>query len=138
MTLKTNGTNKVAISRLAASEDPRTRMMRIEVHVNNPTGKLRRGMYGRVTLVLQIGSPEAVRIPSAALYGKAESGKASVRVVRDDIAHIVPIRYGTDNGTEVEILSGLTVTDRVVIRANGPIDNGTPVIASTAPSKAGH
>jgi RND family efflux transporter MFP subunit len=137
--LKTNGADKVAISRLAASEDPHTRMMRIEVHVKNPTGKLRRGMYGRVTLILQTGSPEAVRIPSSALHGKAEGGRASVRVVRDDIAHIVPVRYGIDNGTEVEILSGLTAADRVVVRANGPIDNGTQVSMSPASSsKSGH
>lgn len=139
LTLKTAGADKVAVSRIGASEDAHTRMMRIEIHVKNPNGKLRRGMFGRVTLALQVGAPEAVRIPSSALHGKAEGGRGAVRVVRDDIAHVVPVRYGTDNGAEVEVLTGLTAADRVIVRASGPVDNGTQVSASTAvPGKSGH
>ncbi|OWK41683.1 efflux RND transporter periplasmic adaptor subunit [Fimbriiglobus ruber] len=130
---KTTGAdNKVEISRLAASEDPHTRMMRVEVDVKNPTGKLRRGMYGRVNLTLCPGAASAVCVPSAALVGKAEDGKASVRVVRDDVVHIVPVRYGADNGTEMEIVSGLTPADRVIIRASGPVENGTQVTTTHA------
>ncbi|MBN9118839.1 MAG: efflux RND transporter periplasmic adaptor subunit [Planctomycetes bacterium] len=139
MAFKTAGAEKVEVARLAASEDPRTRMMRVEVHLKNPTGKIRHGMYGRVTLRLQAGASEAVRIPSAALHGKAEGGKASVRVVRDDIAHVIPVRYGADNGTTVEVLSGLTLADRVVVRASGPVESGTAVAVGTAsPAKSGH
>ena len=58
---KTRGADKVEVSRLAASEDPHTRMMRTEVHVKNTDGKLRRGMFGRVTLTLQPGLPSAFR-----------------------------------------------------------------------------
>jgi HlyD family secretion protein len=139
MAFKTVGAEKVEISRLAASEDPHTRMMRVEVHLKNSSGKLRRGMYGRVTLMLQIGGSDAVRIPSAALFGKAEGGRASIRVIRDDIAHVIPVRYGIDNGTDVEILAGLTLADRVVTRASGPVDNGTQVsIGATPTAKASH
>ena len=60
-------------------------------------------------------------------------GGHSVRVVRDDIAQIVPVQYGADNGSEVEILSGLTLADRVIVRASGPIDNGTQVIVGADP-----
>jgi RND family efflux transporter MFP subunit len=133
--LKSNGTETVTVSRLAASEDPRTRLMRVEVDFKNPGDKIRRGMYGRVTLRLEPGSPTAFRVPSAALFGKAEAGKAAVRVVRDDVVHVVPVVYGTDNGTDVEILSGLTPQDRVVVRASGPVDNGTAV--TITPGKAG-
>ena len=125
--LKTAGTEPVVVSRVAASEDAHTRMMRIEVHVRNPDGRLRRGMFGRVTLTLQPGAPEAVRVPSSALHGKAEGGRGSVRVVRDSVARVVPVRYGTDNGSEVEILSGLTPSDRVIVRVSGPVENGTRV-----------
>lgn len=138
-TFKTPGGDRVAVSRLAASEDPHTRMMRVELDVPNPDGKLRRGMFGRVTLTLQSGAPGAVRVPSAALVGKAEGGRATVRVVRDDVAQAVPVRYGSDNGTEVEVLDGLTPADRVVVRAGGPLDNGTRVATSAAgPGRPGH
>ena len=128
---KTAGEARVEVSRSAASEDPHTRMMRTEVDLPNPQGKLRRGMFGRVSLTLRSGSQAAVRIPSVALVGKAEGGKATVRVVRDDITQIVPVEYGADNGAEVEILSGLTLADQVVIRASGPVENGTTVRIST-------
>jgi HlyD family secretion protein len=126
-TFKTRGNDKVQISRLAASEDPGMRMMRTEVHVKNPQGKLRRGMFGRVTLILEPGAPSSFRIPSSALAGKADSGKANVRVVRDNKAYLIPVRYGTDNGSEVEILSGLEAGDQVVVRASGPLNDGTLV-----------
>jgi HlyD family secretion protein len=124
---QTHGSDKVEISRLAASEDPQTRMMRTEVHVKNPDGKLRRGMFGRVTLVLQSGSPNAFRIPSSALFGKADGGNGVVRVDRGDKAALVPIRIGADNGSDVEILSGLTAKDRVIVRAAGPLSEGAAV-----------
>jgi RND family efflux transporter MFP subunit len=122
----------VAVSRTAASEDAHTRMMRVELDVPNPDGKLRRGMFGRVTLTLQAGATAAVRIPSAALVGKAGGGRGTVRVVRDDVAQSVPVRYGADTGTDVEILSGLSPADRVIVRASGPVENGTRVAASAA------
>jgi RND family efflux transporter MFP subunit len=133
---KTAGRHKVVVTRSAASEDPQTRMMRTEIDLANPTGTLRRGMYGRVTLTLRSGSPSAVRVPSTALVGKAEGGGGSVRVVRDGKVHLVPIRSGIDNGTEVEILNGLTPMDRIIVRASGPLDEGTSVTASDSPTRS--
>jgi HlyD family secretion protein len=127
---ETRGSDKVEVSRLAASEDPQTRMMRTEVHVKNPDGKLRRGMFGRVTLKLQVGAPGAFRIPSAALFGKAGDGKGMVRLVRAGKAALVPVRIGADNGSDVEILSGVMAEDRVIIRAAGPLSEGSAVAAT--------
>ncbi len=127
---KTQGADRVVVSRLAASEDPQTRMMRTEVHVKNPEGKLRRGMFGRVTLILQTGAPDAFRIPSSALFGKADGGKGMVRIVRGDKAALAPVAIGADNGSEVEVLSGLKAEDRVVVLASAAISEGTAVTVS--------
>lgn len=136
---KTQGADKVEVSRLAASEDSYARMMRTEVHVKNPDGKLRRGMFGRVTLILQSGAPGACRIPTAGLSGKEGGGKGSVRVVRNDRVAVIPVLYGTDNGSEIEILSGLTLDDRVILRAAGTVNEGTTVTMNDAQSpKTGH
>jgi HlyD family secretion protein len=129
---KTRGNDKVEVSRLAASEDPNVRMMRTEVHVKNPDGKLRRGMFGRVTLILRPGAPDSYRIPSAALTGKADNGKGSVYVIRSGKACLVPVRYGTDNGSEVEIVGGLSAEDRVIVRSAGVINDGTAVTATAS------
>jgi RND family efflux transporter MFP subunit len=136
---KSEGGEKLVVSRLAASEDHHTRMMRTEVHVKNQDGKLRRGMFGRVSLTLHVGARDALRVPSAALVGKADGGRGTVRVVREGKVHVVPVRYGKDDGSDVEILNGLTLADRVIVRANGPIEEGTAVEAADAnPSLAAH
>jgi RND family efflux transporter MFP subunit len=121
------GEEKLHVARWAKSEDPVTRTMRTEVDVKNPKGVLAHGMYGRVTLVLNAGTPNAIRIPSAALVGKAEEGHGSVRVFQDGKVHIVPVRYASDNGVEVEIVGGLTTSDQVIVRASSPVEEGTPV-----------
>ena len=58
---------KGVVARFAKSEDAQTRTMRTEIDVDNPDGKLMRNMYGRVKIILQKGSPSALRIPSGAL-----------------------------------------------------------------------
>jgi RND family efflux transporter MFP subunit len=131
--------DKLVVSRFAESEDAHTRMMRTEVHVKNPDRKLRRGMFGRVQLTLQLGDPSSVRIPSAALVGRAEGGKATVRVERDGKAFIVTVQSGMDNGSEIEVLSGLQPGDRVILRASESISDGVTVVAKEAKSvKSGH
>jgi HlyD family secretion protein len=128
------GKDNLTVSRWSDAEDPTTRTMRTEVDIPNPTdaghpyGILSHGMYGRATLILGKGTPNALRIPSSALVGKAEGGRGSVRVVRDGKVRIVPVRFATDSGVEVEIVAGLTANDRVITRATGTIEDGTPVV----------
>src|SRR5262249_4890633 len=43
---------KAHVSRMAHSEDPQTRLMRVEIDLDNPKGKIRQGMYGQVTIIL--------------------------------------------------------------------------------------
>ena len=132
------GGTPTMVSRRADAEDPATRTMRTEIDVPNPDGKLRHGMYGRVTITLTEGTPNALRVPSAALAGKSEGGRGAVRVVRDGKAHVLPVRYATDNGVEVEIVSGLSPTDEVIARATGPVEEGTPVTIHDRNSSGGH
>jgi RND family efflux transporter MFP subunit len=123
------GTGPLHVARWADAEDPTTRTMRTEIDLPNPDGKLRHGMYGRVVITLAAGTPNALRVPSAALVGKSEGGRGTVRVVRDGKVHLTPVRFATDNGVEVEVVSGLSPTDRVVARATGPVEEGTAVTA---------
>ena len=115
------------IARVAESEESSSRTMRAEIDVLNTDGKLRRGMYGRATLLLVVGRANSITIPSAALTGKADGSRATVRVVRNGLVHILPVVIGTDNGIRVEVLSGLDLSDSVVLRANGPVEEGTSV-----------
>lgn len=117
------------VSRYSNSEDPQSRNMRTEVDLPNPDGKLREGMYGQVTVLLDPASPNSVRIPSSGLVGLTGKGEGSVYVVRDGKARKVEVRVGKDDGIDAEILSGLAAEDSVIVRYNGPIADGTPVMA---------
>lgn len=117
------------VSRFAESEELNTRTMRTEIDMPNSDGLLRRGMYGKAMIALNAGTPGAIRVPSAALVGDTKDGTSTVRIVRDGKAHVIPVKLGTDNGIEVEILSGLTAQDEVILQANGPLQEGTAVTA---------
>jgi RND family efflux transporter MFP subunit len=132
VTYKTEGNRKVVVSRLAKAEDYQTRLMRVEVDVENEDGRLELGMYGRATLILTDGSPGAVHIPSATLAGRSDGGEGTVRIVRDGKIQTIPINYGSDNGINVEILSGLSLQDQVVTGMNVPAPDGTPVTVTNA------
>ena len=117
------------VSRYSWTEDPESRNMRTEVDLPNPDGKLREGMYGRVTLILQAAAPNSVTIPSSGLLGQTGTGSGTVYVVKDGKAHKVDVHVGNDNGVETEILRGVTTNDLVIISYNGSLDDGTPVKA---------
>jgi HlyD family secretion protein len=132
---KTAGDNKVVVSRMSNALDYQTRLMRVEVDVHNNDGRLKQGMYGQGRIFLTEGTPNAVNIPSSALVGRVNDGSGTVRVVRDGKIESIPVKYGMDNGIDVEITSVLSSKDQVVVGTNVPVKDGTPVtvIAKTGP-----
>jgi HlyD family secretion protein len=126
---------KGTVSRFAEAEDLATRTMRTEVDMENPDDRLRQGMYGRVTITLDKGTEGAIRIPSASLVGDAGDGRGKVRVVRDGKSYTAELKLGTDNGTEVEVIGGLTEKDEVIVQANGPLAEGLAVTVTPTPGK---
>ncbi len=122
------------VSRMADSEDPTTRTMRVEIDIPNPKNTLREGMYGRVTIQLSQVS-DALTIPSSCLTGTVDDGEAEVFVVQNGVAHRRKVRVGADNGLRMEILDGLTDKDVVIRRHNGPLKDGTRVQVLTENEK---
>jgi HlyD family secretion protein len=124
---------KGKVSRFSETEDPQSRTMRTEIDLPNPDGRLREGMYGIATIILQDNSSN-LTVPAAAVTGRSESGsKASVYIVRDGKAHKTPVTIGADDGIRVEVLTGLKV-DAAVIRDSGMASDGMAVVV-TEPSK---
>src|SRR5262249_20141029 len=88
---------KGAVARIADAEDPQTRLMRVEIDLDNPKGKIHQGMYGRVSILLD-KCANLLSVPSSSLVGKSDGGKGTVFVVRDGRLHRVPVVIGVDNG----------------------------------------
>jgi len=116
------------VARISRCQDQKTRTMRVEVDIDNKDGKLRDGMYGDATIHLQKGRKDAVCVPSSAL--KKIRTRTVVYVVRDQVAHEVPVQIGQNNGTEAEVVSGLRPNDLVIDHPNTQVQDGVAVHAS--------
>lgn len=121
-----------AVARIAEYEDPATRTMRVEIDIPNPDGLLRSGMYGRAKITLEPAS-DNLAVPAASLsYGSAK-GTAGLFVVRDGKVHRLEVKIGADSGSLVDVLSGLSSDDRVVVSSTVPLIEGLAVVAEAAP-----
>jgi len=112
------------IVRTADAIEPVSRTLLTEVDVENPQGELLPGAYASVHL--KLGSKTApVMLPVNALLFRSEGLR--VGVVRDGKAILVPIVMGRDFGNEVEVLSGVTVKDAVILNPSDSLTSGTQV-----------
>lgn len=92
--------------------DPQTRTLTAEADVDNVNGRLLPGAYVFVHLQLP-GNPRSVTLPANALLFRAEGLR--VAVVRQNRVVLTPVSIGHDYGSTVEIVSGLTPQDAVVL-----------------------
>jgi RND family efflux transporter MFP subunit len=110
--------------------DLNSRTLNVEVDVENPTGKLFPGAYAFVHLKVP-ASTGSVTLPSNALLFRSEGLRAGV--VRDSHVVLTPITIGQDYGGAVEVLSGLTPNDAVIVNPSDSLANGASVRIHTEP-----
>jgi RND family efflux transporter MFP subunit len=118
------------IARNAGSIDPSTRTLLTEVDIDNTSGTLMPGAYAEVHLKLPAQTP-ALMLPVTALIFRAEGLR--VAVVRDGKAQLVTVTLGRDFGTEVEVTSGLTEHDQVIVSPPDSLSAGAAVRAESKP-----
>jgi len=104
-------TGKVA--RFTNALDPSTRTMQVEIDVPNPTYRLQPGMYADVTL-LSGRQANVLTVPINAL----QRGQDKTTVLVVDAQNRVQrrdVQTGAEDSNNVEIVSGLSEADRVII-----------------------
>lgn len=104
--------------------DHTTRTLNVEVDIDNANGEMRTGAYVFVHFRLPSSSRD-VTVPSSTLLFRSEGLR--VGVVRDDRVTLVPVTIGHDFGNTVEITSGLTVKDAVILNPSDSLTDGTEV-----------
>jgi len=130
---------KGKVARFADALNEETRTMHTEIDVENPDGTLVEGMYAEATLVLH-QKDHALTVPVQAV--KRDGARTSVLVV-DKSGDVVerPITLGVDGGARVEILTGLTEGDQVVVGNLSALQAGQrvhpKVVAQNEPSGEG-
>lgn len=116
---------KGTLVRNANSIDLSSRTLLIEVDVDNPTGELLPGAYASVHLKLPSDVPSYI-VPVSALVFRAQ-GLQVATVGPDSRARLVSIAVGRDFGNEVEVVSGLTAEDKVIINPPDSIISGEAI-----------
>jgi RND family efflux transporter MFP subunit len=115
---------KGTIVRNANAIDSSSRTLLTEVDVENPQGKLLPGAYVFVHLNLP-ESIKSVTIPANTLLFRKEG--LQVGVVRDGKVELLSVKMGRDYGNSVEIVSGLTSSDAVIVSPSDSLANGAEV-----------
>ena len=99
------------IVRTARAIDPTSRTLLVEVDVDNRKSELYPGAYTQVHFKLANAHPSII-IGVSALMFRTEGLR--VAVVNNNIAKLVPITIGRDDGRSVEVASGLQDSDEVI------------------------
>jgi len=128
---------KAKVSRTAGAIDSGARTLAVELEYRNGERKLLPGAFTQIRFQVQ-DTRTAIQIPASTLRFTKE-GTQVVEVDANRQLKTVPVKLGRDYGTQVEVLSGLSGREELVVN---PTDSMTPgervkVLAETPSEVAG-
>jgi RND family efflux transporter MFP subunit len=113
------------VSRTANSLDANTRTLPTEVQVPNRDGVLLPNMFAQVNLISAQVIP-TILIPGDALIVRSSGTQAAV-IESGNHVHLQPVEVGRDYGAEIEVRSGLTAGQYVIVNPNDDVREGAEV-----------
>jgi len=119
------------IARISPAIDRAARTFAVEIHIPNDDGALRPGGFAKAEILTRITT--AMTVPNEAIVSFA--GVTKVFVIRDQIAHPVPVKLGAtlyestarDADVWVEVEGALQAGDLVVRTGQSALAEGVPV-----------
>jgi RND family efflux transporter MFP subunit len=130
-----NRTFEGRVARFADALDSQTRTMETEIDVENRDGTLVDGMYAETSLILS-EKDGVLTVPIQAVQ-REESGASVLMVDREGRVEERPVTLGADGNDRVEILSGLSEGDQVVIGNRSELRPGEKVHPRPVEDKTG-
>jgi RND family efflux transporter MFP subunit len=116
------------IVRTGASIDTATRTMQVEINLPNKTGVLLPGAFVQVALPLP--ASQSLVIPANALIFRSDGLRVAV-VDPPGKVQMRPVQVGRNLGPTVEILQGVSTTDKLVLNPPDSLADGDPVTIAT-------
>jgi membrane fusion protein (multidrug efflux system) len=112
------------IQRISPIIDPQTGTFDVRIRLNNPSRKLKPGMFARISIVYDVHE-NALLVPKDAVI--SEDKESSVFVVKDSLVLKQIVETGYQNTTSIEILNGLTLSDTVITMGTSALKDSTTV-----------
>jgi len=123
------------VARISPVVDPDTGTFKITVEVSDDTRRLKPGMFGRTSIIYDMHE-NAVQVPRSAIV--EESGETAIFVIEEDIAHRRLVQTGFVENGLIEIIDGISDTDRFVTVGQAGLKDGSKVsVINSAVSPAG-
>jgi len=98
--------------RTADALDPVSRTLLVEIDVDNSAGELLPGSLAQVHFKTP-SAGQTFLVPAAALIFRREGMRVGT-VINGNVAHLVPVVIGEDDGANVQIVTGLSAGDKVI------------------------
>jgi RND family efflux transporter MFP subunit len=117
------------VTRTSEAINPQARTLRVEVDLPNPRNEFVPGMYVKVGF--ELAPRGLVQVPAAALVFRA-SGPQVARVDSSGRIEFRNVTIGRDDGSIVELNSGVAPGDRLALNVSSQITNGEPVRVHTS------
>jgi RND family efflux transporter MFP subunit len=122
------------ITRTSDAVNPEARTFRAELDIPNPALKMVPGLY--VQVAFQLSNAGMHQVPAASLVFAPSGPKVAV-VGPDNKVQFRPVTIGRDDGDHVELSSGVSNGDRLVLNISNQISDGQPVqVASESPGES--
>ena len=119
---------------IAPQLEANTRTALVKARVPNPDGRLRGGMFAKLDLSIQLRE-SALVIPEPALLSNGDQISVFVVTAQTNVL-LRPIRTGIRLAGKVEVISGLTNGETVVVEGHQKLFPGAPVRFGPASSSA--
>jgi RND family efflux transporter MFP subunit len=124
--------------RTADAIDPVSRTLLVEVDVDNRDGELMPGSLAQVHF-RTLTAAQAYIVPTSALIFRREGMQVAVvtQASGGTVAHLVPVAIGEDDGATVQIVSGLSSSDKVVQDPPDSLIDGEKVTVESQDNASG-
>ena len=120
------------VATTSESITPNSRTLLVELHMDNPNNEIQPGSYGQVSLTSgSLG--QVVTLPNNTLLFRAQGLQVGI-VKPDNSVELHDIKVGRDFGTTIEIVQGVTPSDKVIVNPSDSLTTGTMVRVAAAPA----
>jgi RND family efflux transporter MFP subunit len=128
-------TFKSTVATTSSAINMAARTLLVELHADNPDGLLQPGAYAQVKFDLP-GNPDVVRIPTSALVFREEGLQVAILGPGDKV-EMKGVTLGRNLGADVEVVKGLSASDRVINSPPDSLSTGDVVhVAEPSPAPA--